>query len=42
MAWYKAGFPIERKEATAAMPVEMVCPECGEPIETHGSEQDNS
>ena len=35
MAWYKAGHPIERKEATAAIPLEAVCPECGQPAETH-------
>ena len=35
MAWYKAGYPIERKEATAALHVESLCPECGEPVETH-------
>lgn len=35
MAWYKAGYPIERKQATAALPLEAVCPECGESMETH-------
>ena len=40
MAWYKAGNPIERKEATAALPVEALCPECGEPMETHSSHED--
>lgn len=35
MAWYKASYPIERKQATAALPLEAVCPECGEPMERH-------
>jgi hypothetical protein len=35
MAWYKAGYPIERKEATAALPVEALCLDCGEPLESH-------
>ena len=35
MAWYKAGYPIERKEATAALPLEALCPDCGEPLATH-------
>ncbi len=39
MAWYRAGYPIERKEATAALPVEALCPECGEPIATHGDHE---
>jgi len=37
MAWYRAGYPIERKEATAALPAEALCPECGEPLATHAS-----
>lgn len=39
MAWYRAGYPVERKEATAALPVEALCPECGEPVETHASHE---
>ena len=35
MAWYNAGYPIQRKEATAAVPLQRLCPDCGEPIETH-------
>ena len=35
MAWYKAGYPIEWKEATAALPLEALCPECGQPAKTH-------
>jgi hypothetical protein len=35
MAWYKAGYPIARKEATAALPAAALCPDCGQPIETH-------
>ena len=42
MAWYRAGYPIQRKEATAAMPLKMMCPECGQPIETHVSEEEGS
>lgn len=40
LAWYKAGHPIERKEATAALPVEALCPDCGEPMETHQSHEE--
>ena len=39
MAWYKAGYPIERKDATVALPMEAFCPECGEPNETHVSHE---
>jgi hypothetical protein len=39
MAWYRAGYPIERKEATAALPVEALCPDCGEPMETHTADE---
>jgi hypothetical protein len=35
MAWLKAGYPIDRKEATKAMPLERICPECGGPLENH-------
>ena len=35
MAWYTAGYPIERKESTAALPVEALCRDCGEPIKAH-------
>ena len=35
MGWYKAGYPIERKQATAALPLKALCPDCGEPLETH-------
>lgn len=35
MAWYKAGYPIQRKQATAAVPLERICPDCGEPLESH-------
>ena len=35
MAWYRAGYPIERKEATAALPLDALCPDCGQPMETH-------
>lgn len=40
MAGHKAGYPIERKEAIAALPVEALCPECGEPTETHLSHEE--
>jgi hypothetical protein len=39
MAWYKAGYPIARKQATAALPWEMVCPDCGEPLEKHADHE---
>jgi hypothetical protein len=39
MAWYRAGYPIKRKEATAALPAEALCPECGEPLATHVSHE---
>jgi len=37
MAWLKAGYPVERKVATKAMPLQMACPECGKPLEDHTS-----
>jgi hypothetical protein len=40
MAWYRARYPIERKVATEALPVEALCPECGEPLRTHASHED--
>ena len=42
LAWYKAGYPIERKEATAALPWEMVCPDCGEPLKDHASRESSA
>ena len=39
MAWYRAGYPIESKEAPAALPLEVLCPECGAPLEMHGSHE---
>jgi hypothetical protein len=39
MAWYQAGYPIERKTATAAMPLKRMCPECGSPVEEHPSQE---
>jgi hypothetical protein len=35
LAWHRAGYPIVRKEATAALPAEALCPECGLPAESH-------
>ena len=26
---------VERKEATAALPLDALCPDCGQPMETH-------
>ena len=40
MAWLKAGYPIDRKVATAAMSLKMICPECGEPLEKHADHED--
>jgi hypothetical protein len=40
MAWYRAGYPIARKQATAAMPLEKMCPECGRPISEHSAGED--
>jgi hypothetical protein len=40
MAWYRAGYPIVGKEATAALPAQALCPECGLPAEAHPSEND--
>ena len=40
MAWYKAGYPIQRKQASAALRLEMVCPDCDEPLRTHAHEED--
>ena len=42
MAWYKAGYPIERKQATAALPLEALCPECGEPLARHPSHDESA
>jgi len=39
IAWLKAGYPIDRKVATQAMPSAMVCPECGAPLESHPSHE---
>ena len=38
MAWLRAGYPIERKQATAAMPASALCPDCNEPVEAHVAE----
>lgn len=35
LAWHRAGYPIVRKEATAALPAQALCPECGLPAEAH-------
>lgn len=35
VAWYRAGYPIVRKQATAALPAQALCPECGLPAEAH-------
>jgi 3-mercaptopyruvate sulfurtransferase SseA len=40
MAWLRAGYPVERKEATAALPAAALCPECDQPLATHASETD--
>ena len=42
LAWYKAGYPIERKEATAALSSEMLCPDCGEPVKDHASHESSA
>ncbi len=36
MAWERAGYPIEAKEAEE-IPTGTLCSECGEPVETHNS-----
>ena len=41
MAWYRAGYPIRRKQASVAAPLKMVCPECGEPLESHSHAEDD-
>jgi hypothetical protein len=38
LAWYRAGYPIDRKEATAALPAQALCPECGLPAEAHAAD----
>jgi hypothetical protein len=40
MAWLRAGYPVARKEATAALPAAALCPECGQPAEAHAGEHD--
>jgi hypothetical protein len=40
MAWYRAGYPIARKQATATMPLEKMCPECGRPLSEHAAGED--
>jgi hypothetical protein len=39
LAWLKAGYPIDSKVATRAMPLKMICPECGAPLESHASHE---
>jgi hypothetical protein len=39
MAWYRAGYPTERKGSSGAVPLKAMCPECGEPLETHQSHE---
>ncbi len=40
MAWLRAGYPVARKEATAALPAAALCPECSQPAEAHAGEHD--
>ena len=40
MAWLRAGYPVERKVATAALPAAALCPECNQPGEAHAAESD--
>jgi 3-mercaptopyruvate sulfurtransferase SseA len=40
MAWLRAGYPVERKTATAALPARALCPECDQPTETHAGENE--
>jgi hypothetical protein len=38
MAWLRAAYPVQRKEATAALPAKALCPACGQPLATHARE----
>lgn len=41
MSWFKAGYPVERKQATAAVPIEKLCPECSLPTVAHTGYEQN-
>ena len=35
-AWIEAGYPTEPKQAERGRTVADVCPDCGEPVGSHG------